>query len=296
MLGHGQEVIHFLNKTEYNHHVICVQETWYNGSRMINIPNYQCICRDRIGQSRGGCALYIHDSINYDDYICDEELELQSISILFGKQKMTLVNFYNPCKKLDENILDKIFSYAIQSEYIIIGDFNAHNTLWGSEKNDANGNIIVKALEKYNAVIMNDGSGTRVDTHSGKLSHLDLTIISPSLAGKGNWKVVELLGSDHYLIELIISLKTGVKTPQANKDEEERFFVKNIDWEKFRLKCENTFKDVVVVDDVQIFYDNFMKGILKVLKEISPPRKKDHKHDPIPWWTNECSFKNKRKK
>ena len=85
---------------------------------------------------RGGCALYIHDSINYESTTMDDELELQTIKIHYDKLKINLVNFYNPCKKLDHPTMEKIIGNHETQNIIILGDFNAHNFLWGSEKID----------------------------------------------------------------------------------------------------------------------------------------------------------------
>ena len=35
-------------------------------------------------------------------------------------------------------------------KYIIVGDFNSHNTLWGSEKTDPNGKIIENFINEKN--------------------------------------------------------------------------------------------------------------------------------------------------
>ena len=52
-----------------------------------------------------------------------------------------------------------------------------------------------------NLVLLIDGEGTRIDPHSGKLSCLDLTLISPNLAAKSSWEATtQNLGSDHFHI------------------------------------------------------------------------------------------------
>ncbi len=61
------------------------------------------------------------------------------------------------------------------------GDFNGHSTLWGSEKNDFNGNIIEDMLDKCELVCVNDGRATRIDLAKGKSRSLDLTIVSGDL-------------------------------------------------------------------------------------------------------------------
>lgn len=55
------------------------------------------------------------------------------------------------------------------------GDFNADNTLWGSNKTDYNGMIIEDMLYWVGFVCINDGSYTRVELTQRKYSNLDLT-------------------------------------------------------------------------------------------------------------------------
>ena len=129
MHGHGQELLHFLNNSTDTYQVICIQETWYEDNRIMLIPNYVCLYRNRINQQRGGCAFYIHESLGYASYAQDIDVELQRVIITCGKEKIVIVNFYNPCKQLDDNIMELIYSYTLNYEYIILGDFNAHNTL-----------------------------------------------------------------------------------------------------------------------------------------------------------------------
>ena len=100
LLNHGQELIKYLNSRKNSPiHLICIQETWFNDDRILQIPSYLCVTRNRRNQTRGGCALYIHDSINYESPTMDDELELQTIKIHYDNLKINLVNFYNPCKK-----------------------------------------------------------------------------------------------------------------------------------------------------------------------------------------------------
>ena len=175
LLNHGQELIKYLNSKENSPiHLICIQETWFNDDRTLQIPNYLCVTRYRCNQLRGGCAVYIHDSVNYESPTMDDELELQKIKIHYDKFKINLVNFYNPCKKLDHSSMEKIIGNLESQNTIILEDFNSHNTLWGSENTDKNGLLVETFLNQHNLVLLNDGSPTRMDPHSGKMSHLDL--------------------------------------------------------------------------------------------------------------------------
>ena len=176
----------------------------------------------------------------------------------------------------------------------MVGDFNAHNPLWGSEKTDTNGKVIEKALEINNSVIINDGSGTRIDTHTGKISHLDLAITSPSLACKCAWNTEKNnLGSDHFLIDIKINLETNINEVHKNTEEDSWSF-KNIDWKKFKKICEIDFDDSITSQNAQTFYENFMKTLENSIKKIVH-KKRNRKHNPLPWWTRECSTKIKER-
>jgi len=295
MFGHGQELIKYIHDSKNTYHIICIQETWYNDHRTLKIPDYIELSRTRKEQQRGGCAIYIHEKTNYDNYSVDDELELQKVCIHLGKQKINIINFYNPCKKLEESTLEKILSYSNSQNYILVGDFNAHNKLWGSEKTDQNGKVIETVLDKNNSVILNDGSGTRIDTHSGKISHLDLTITSSSLANKCTWNTEgNSLGSDHFLITIKITLENNIPNRQDIENKENSWSFKNFDWTKFKSLCDIEFEDSIVNQDVNIFYDNYMNILVKIIKKIMP-KKNTRKHNPTPWWTKECSVKIKER-
>ena len=294
MHSHGQELIKMLKDSRYIYHIICIQETWFKEDRILNIPDYICLNRFRKDKQRGGCAIYIHEKINYDSHVIDNSLELQKVCLHVGNQKITILNYYNPCKKLNKDILDRIFSQVTSENYSLVGDFNAHNPLWGSDNLDSNGKLVERALEEYNSVILNDGSGTRIDTHTGKISHLDLSITSPPLAPKCVWSSSpNNLGSDHFVIDIKLNLE--ITDHAVEKDTEEHFWsFKNFDWDKFKKICETKFDDSIKSPNTQIFYDNFMNTLKNSIKEIIP-KKRNRKRNPLPWWTRECSKKIKER-
>lgn len=76
-----------------------------------------------------------------------------------------------------ENIIKQL-----SKPFMILGDFNAHCTMWGSEKTDYRGKTIEKILENENIVILNDTSPTHINLANGTLSCIDLTMCTSSLA------------------------------------------------------------------------------------------------------------------
>jgi len=101
-------------------------------------------------------------------------LEVIAINIT-AKYKVTICNIYIPNSQEFnsthiQNIIDQLLT-----PFIILGDFNSHNTLWGCINTDHRGTKIEKILNTNNINILNNGQATRVSTNTGNLSAIDLS-------------------------------------------------------------------------------------------------------------------------
>ena len=86
---------------------------------------------------------------------------------------------------------------------IMMGDFNAHNTVWGGDKTSARGKLIEKIIDDYNLLCLNNKEETYYRTHDGSKSTIDLTLVNNTLAPSLTWrKEYDLRGSDHFPIIL----------------------------------------------------------------------------------------------
>ena len=65
--------------------------------------------------------------------------------------------------------------------FAIVGDFNAHSTLWGCTKVDRRGKIIEDLITKSNLCILNSASTTYVHPATGSVSAIDLSMCSPDI-------------------------------------------------------------------------------------------------------------------
>ena len=221
--GHGVELSQLLLSRRNNpYHLVCIQETWFTENRIFNIPNYSCIPRNRKTGERGGCAFFVHNSVYFKNITSHDTLELQSITVHLNTSCVTVVNYYNPCQRLNSDTLDSIFSENLNNNkyLLILGDFNSHSPLWGSSSTDSNGRLIEQYIEDKNIILLNDGSGTRMDHHTGKISCLDLTLATPLLANRCSWTVRQnKLGGDHFPIEIKLCLNTGGLFERENPTE-----------------------------------------------------------------------------
>lgn len=63
----------------------------------------------------------------------------------------------------------------LSRQFIFVGDFNSHNTLWVCEHTDAMRKKIEKLLEIDNILFLNNNSPARFNVANGSLSAIDLT-------------------------------------------------------------------------------------------------------------------------
>lgn len=127
---------------------------------------------------------------NLDFIPCNIQSELQAVAIrIFFPIKMTICNVYIPPKRILSN--DELHHLLKQLEppFMLMGDFNAHNQLWGSNHIDIRGKYIETLVEDFNLVLLNSNSPKHLSFSYKTFSNIDLTFISPSLSYLFDWFV-----------------------------------------------------------------------------------------------------------
>lgn len=120
----------------------------------------------------------------------------------------------NHCLKEDE-LANLIFQ--LPHPYILVGDFNAHNNLWGSNSTYGKGKIVENVINCTNACLLNTGSNTHLNFSSGSFSAIDLSLCDPKLAPTLTWRTVDdLHDSNHFPI--VISSIASQNPKISNQD------------------------------------------------------------------------------
>ena len=68
----------------------------------------------------------------------------------------------------------------LPSTFLLLGDFNAHNPLWGGDILDSEGMVIEDIIN--NVVLLNDGPMTYHNLYFNSYSAIDLSISSSDIA------------------------------------------------------------------------------------------------------------------
>uniref|UniRef100_A0A6G5AC78 Putative tick transposon n=1 Tax=Rhipicephalus microplus TaxID=6941 RepID=A0A6G5AC78_RHIMP len=99
---------------------------------------------------------------------------------------VTVVGAYlSPSSRFDHRRLGHILS-STPGPWVIIGDFNAHHTLWGSPKISAKGRSLITFASDNELCLLNDGSPTFL-RGPGYSSCLDLAFVSRGLVRCAGW-------------------------------------------------------------------------------------------------------------
>ena len=116
----------------------------------------------------------MQNHINYTARNIDTLLEVSAIDIKLNNELTTIVNIYDTDSKTIQSDYQQIFTQ-------ISGGFNAHHKLWG-RRNDKKGNQLYNHVTENNIVILNDGSGTRLNPINLETYSIDISLVSPLIS------------------------------------------------------------------------------------------------------------------
>lgn len=198
LIANGQDFKQFIYSQKEKPDLVCIQESWLKPQLDFIIEGYVANRRDRRDGAGGGCVTFVKEIISYRTIVSGTELECVISEVCVEGKNLVVINFYNPCRKLELSKLEEI-EKVNRGNTVWCGDFNAHSTTWGSDKTDYNGQIAEELMDEKRHACIYDGRNTRINVNSGKESVLDLTLVSNTLVPLCDWHVHQM-GNDQYPI------------------------------------------------------------------------------------------------
>ena len=154
--------------------------------------------------------------------------DLQAVAVRITAQTpLTVCSLYLPPScGWNHNDLLKLAD-QLPTPAIIMGDFNAHSSMWGDAHNDQKGDQVETFLLRSNLCLMNNKTATYLHPATGTYSSIDLSICHPNVFLDYSWEVHDdLCGSDHFPI----LLKCNKSSASAAV---KRWKLQKADWEEF---------------------------------------------------------------
>ncbi len=198
--------------SDYNPTAICLQETYLKDTDTISFKGYCMYSTFSANAERasGGVSILINERTPHRQLDINTNLQAVAVSVTMHKP-VTLCSIYiPPSATLQRAELDNLIS-QIHSPFILLGDFNGHNLLWGCKDTNNRGKLIEDFISNNDLCIFNDKSFTYLHPATCSRSSLDLALCDPSTYLDFSWRVGDdLCGSDHYPIFL---QNTGLQSP-----------------------------------------------------------------------------------
>ena len=259
---------------------VCLQETFLKNTDVLSFRGYSTYSKtvDSAERASGGVTVLVKSGIPHEPVPLQTPLQATAVKISLHKT-ITCCSLYlppgTPVNPVDlENLFDQL-----PRPYILLGDFNAHNTMWGSDNSDARGRMLEDLFLQHDLCILNDASPTYLHPGSGTLTCIDLTVCVPGLLEDFKWGVGnDLRGSDHFPI-MLTSDRPSLGRPQ-------RWKLGRADWCKFEERCAQDITVDVLREQRPI--DSFTERLLKVAREFVPQTSPNPRRPSKPWFDAEC--------
>ena len=231
--------------------------------------------------SHGGSLIYIRHDTPHNQFQLHSPLQAVAVQI-FLQRKYTVCSLYLPPGQVfPDNDLKSLIS-QLPEPFLILGDMNGRNPLWGDLVSNQRGNHLCSVIESENLAVLNTGEPTHFHVQTGTLSAIDLSICDESSMIDFNWRVIDdRHTSDHFPI--IVDISQSPPDPRMP-----RWNLEKARW--------NEFKDLSIIDaDVDEFstIDDaidllnvtfYSAGLQSIPRTTGSFRRK-----PVPWWNKECS-------
>ena len=208
-------------------------------------------------------------------------LEAVAASLTINNITFTVCSIYiSPSLQITHGDLIDIVN-QLPTPIILLGDFNAHNYLWGGNTTDARGREVEHLLSITNLCLWNNKDSTYLHPGTGSKTSIDLSICSANLFQDFTWTVGDdNMGSDHFpiFINTIIPFNSN-KLP--------KWQFKKANWPKFNLLCKEELPKYIFHDSpdpVKLFSDIIFSIAEQCIPKSSTIPQKPQK----PWFDEEC--------
>lgn len=175
------------------------------------------------------------------------------------------------------------------SPVLVMGDFNAHSTLWGSRRDCARGRLVLDWANSMGLICINRGNESTCVRHQGE-SVVDLTWATPAAARLiRDWRVLSSVESlsDHVHIEVELLIPSG---RQLSRRSQTRWSLSKLDRDKFTAALMVSLWRGTVEEDRPLDEElRVVRGLLVDACDFAMPRQRPQARRSQHWWSDELA-------
>lgn len=282
-LLHNLDDVNFLLQ-KHEPVALCLQETNLKPSNTNFLKSFQLFRKDRLTSScsSGGVAIVVKSDVAACEVTLATPLEAVAARILLDRLVTVCSLYIPPSFALSAGDLEQLAD-QLPEPFFILGDFNAHNPLWGSQRFDSRGKVIERFVSSRELCVLNTGEPTYFSSSHRSFSCIDLSICSPDIFTFFQWNVIDNpYGSDHFPVHL-----TPTQRLPRLPSRPPRWRLETANWELFQKTAvfSHDLLDTLSVDEVNDHITTILIEAARV--SISQTTGYLPKH-PKPWWNDEC--------
>lgn len=188
--------------------ILLLSETWLKPNTRWLLRGFDTIRCDGTVRQRDGSAILVRNGIKYfisdNIFTSNNQIKACGIKIYTHSGLIEILSLYKPPQI--SILMDDWYRFFSQfkGDFLIGGDFNAHNKAWGCANDCPEGSRLFNVCFNLNLNILNNHSITRfTSSSSSQGSAIDLTITNSSSFLSAHWEVInDTWGSDHFLIKI----------------------------------------------------------------------------------------------
>ena len=165
--------------SNFNPILVSLQETFLKPNKIATFKNYSVYnlsSEESNGIIHGGIAILVNSAVPHSQIQLNTSLQATAVRATCHK---TICMFHLSISiissKFNINDFDNLIT-PLPPPIVLLGDFNAHSSLWGCSKTNARGKLDEDILLKHNLSLLNDGSYTYLHPATGSLSATDFNI------------------------------------------------------------------------------------------------------------------------
>ena len=273
--------------------VIALQETKLKGKETIlGFPRYKPYSKNYEGGliACGGVALMVRRDLIQEEIEIKTPIQAVAVRVTLHGRPTSVVSMYLPpeARPIRRRHLNELLK-QVPTPRLILGDFNAHNPIWGGRSRDPRGALIEQLLLDENLILFNNGKHTYEKPDGTGSSALDLCVGDPGLGIEYQWDVLpENYGSDHFPTTLthLVHKNKGEPRPQ-------HWIMKKANTDLFKQMCVESINEEVANSQQPV--KEFTNALVDIASACIPKSSLYPKRRPVPWYDDECKEARKEK-
>lgn len=177
---------------------------------------------------------------------------------------------------------------SLRRRMLIMGDFNAWHTAWGSRRTNHRGEAMMEFLVTTGLEVVNPADSPPTFQGAQGDSHIDLTIITPDLSGRiMQWEVKRNTASDHASISFWVATQSQIPSAAMATS------WKAVNWDRYRQAITESGiisrnqGDLSSEDAIDQKIAKLTEVMCTAVRNSSDARAGSPKR--VPWWSKELS-------